>query len=135
VMLVYYDDQSNPSTVPGLYTKLLDADKADRVISGYVTHMVAPAMPGVMQHRRVFLGLPALAPNSEFDCPSYFLTSPTGGAAALSAEAGGLHAQPHIQDGRRRHQIRCETIRLPWGSTPASSAGWGSLRWHRPHIR
>src|SRR5207237_2528270 len=24
VKLIYYDDQSNPSTVPGIYTKLLD---------------------------------------------------------------------------------------------------------------
>jgi hypothetical protein len=72
-MLVYYDDQSNPSTVPGLYTKLLDADKADRVISGYVTHMVAPAMPGVMQHRRVFLGLPALATQQRVRLPKLFL--------------------------------------------------------------
>ena len=29
VKLVYYDDQSNPSTVPGLYTKLMDVDKVD----------------------------------------------------------------------------------------------------------
>ena len=29
VKLVYYDDQSNPSTVPGIYTKLLDVDKVD----------------------------------------------------------------------------------------------------------
>src|SRR6516164_7598635 len=27
VKLVYYDDQSNPPTVPGIYTKLLDVDK------------------------------------------------------------------------------------------------------------
>src|SRR5438309_4058817 len=27
VQLVHYDDQSNPSTVPGIYTKLLDVDK------------------------------------------------------------------------------------------------------------
>ena len=27
VKLVYYDDQSNPSTVPGIYTKLIDVDK------------------------------------------------------------------------------------------------------------
>src|SRR3954466_4763663 len=27
VKLVYYDDQTNPSTVPGIYTKLLDVDK------------------------------------------------------------------------------------------------------------
>jgi branched-chain amino acid transport system substrate-binding protein len=30
VKLVYFDDQSNPSTVPGIYTKLLDVDKVDR---------------------------------------------------------------------------------------------------------
>src|SRR6266849_3304559 len=27
VQLIYYDDQSNPSTVPGIFTKLLDVDK------------------------------------------------------------------------------------------------------------
>ena len=45
VKLVYYDDQSNPSTVPGLYTKLLDVDKVDLVVSGYATNMIAPALP------------------------------------------------------------------------------------------
>jgi branched-chain amino acid transport system substrate-binding protein len=29
VKLVYYDDQSNPSLVPGIYTKLIDIDKVD----------------------------------------------------------------------------------------------------------
>src|SRR5271165_6520500 len=29
VELVFYDDQSNPSLVPGIYTKLLDIDKVD----------------------------------------------------------------------------------------------------------
>ncbi len=52
VKLVYYDDQSNPSTVPGLYTKLIDVDKVDIVVSGYATNMVAPAMPVVMQKDR-----------------------------------------------------------------------------------
>jgi ABC-type branched-subunit amino acid transport system substrate-binding protein len=37
VELVYYDDQSNPSLVPSIYTKLLDVDKADVVISSYGT--------------------------------------------------------------------------------------------------
>ncbi len=46
VKLVYYDDQSNPSTVPGIYTKLLDVDKVDLVISGYGTNMIAPAHAG-----------------------------------------------------------------------------------------
>src|SRR5687767_8337576 len=27
VELVYYDDQSNPATVPGIYTKLISVDK------------------------------------------------------------------------------------------------------------
>src|SRR5262245_1817740 len=32
VKLIYYDDQSNPSTVPAIYTKLLDVDKVDLVV-------------------------------------------------------------------------------------------------------
>src|SRR6478752_9568255 len=49
VKLVYYDDQTNPSSVPGLYTKLIDVDKVDLVIGGYATNMLAPAMPLMMQ--------------------------------------------------------------------------------------
>src|SRR5437773_12350060 len=45
VKLVYYDDQSSPSTVPGIYTKLLDVDKVDVAISGYASTQIAPAMP------------------------------------------------------------------------------------------
>src|ERR1700761_7304598 len=57
VKLVYYDDQSNPSTIPGIYTKLLDVDKVDLVISGYATNMVAPAIPVVMQKNKTFISL------------------------------------------------------------------------------
>ncbi|HUH85545.1 MAG TPA: amino acid ABC transporter substrate-binding protein [Stellaceae bacterium] len=78
VKLVYYDDQSNPSTVPALYSKLLDIDKVDLVVSGYATNMVAPAMPVVMQHDRLFLGLFALAVNSQFQYPKYFSMLPAG---------------------------------------------------------
>src|SRR6202011_2534345 len=48
VELINYDDQSNPATVPGVYTKLLDVDKADFIVSGYGTNMIAPAMPGAI---------------------------------------------------------------------------------------
>src|SRR5476649_2679555 len=34
VKLVYYDDQSSPATVPGIYAKLLDIDKVDLIVSG-----------------------------------------------------------------------------------------------------
>jgi branched-chain amino acid transport system substrate-binding protein len=79
VKLVYYDDQSNPSTIPGIYTKLLDVDHVDMVVSGYATNMIAPAMPVIMQHKRTFLGLLGLAANSEFNYSNYFSISPTGG--------------------------------------------------------
>jgi branched-chain amino acid transport system substrate-binding protein len=79
VKLVYYDDQSNPATVPGIYTKLLDVDKVDLVVSGYATNMVAPAMPVVMQHKRTFISLLGLSVNSEFNYPNYFSVTPTGG--------------------------------------------------------
>src|SRR3984957_12507889 len=72
VKLIYYDDQSNPSTVPGIYTKLIDVDKVDLVISGYATNMVAPAMPIVMQNNRLFFGLFSLGVNVEFHYPKYF---------------------------------------------------------------
>ena len=32
VELVYYDDQSNPANVPGIYTKLLTVDKVDLLL-------------------------------------------------------------------------------------------------------
>jgi branched-chain amino acid transport system substrate-binding protein len=72
VKLVYYDDQSNPSTVPGIYTKLLDVDKVDLVVGGYATNMVAPAMPVVIQKKKTFISLFALDVNSEFKYPKYF---------------------------------------------------------------
>ena len=78
VKLIYYDDQSNPSTVPGIYTKLIDVDKVDLVISGYATNMVAPAMPIVMQKERLFFGLFSLGVNVEFHYPKYFSMLPTG---------------------------------------------------------
>ena len=52
VQLVHYDDQSNPSTVPGIYSKLLDVDKVDVIVGGYGTNMLAPAMPVVVQRKK-----------------------------------------------------------------------------------
>ena len=78
VELVNYDDQSNPATIPGIYTKLLDVDKVDLVVSGYATNMVAPAIPVVMQKNKTFISLFALAANSEFHYPRYFSMLPSG---------------------------------------------------------
>jgi branched-chain amino acid transport system substrate-binding protein len=79
VDLVHYDDQSNPATIPGIYTKLLDVDKVDLVLSGYATNMVAPAIPIMMQKNKLFVGLFALDANAEFKYPKYFSFIPTAG--------------------------------------------------------
>ncbi len=92
VKLVYYDDQSNPATIPGLYTKLLDVDKVDLVVSGYATNMIAPAMPVIMQHDRTFLSLLGLAANTEFHYPKYFSFTPTGGPHPKQSFAAGFFA-------------------------------------------
>jgi branched-chain amino acid transport system substrate-binding protein len=78
VQLVNYDDQSNPANVPGIYTKLLDVDKVDLIIGPYATNMVAPAIPIAMQRGKTFIGLFALAANSEFHYPKYFSMLPSG---------------------------------------------------------
>lgn len=48
--LAYYGDRSAPVNVPALYTKLLNVDKVDSLVSGYGTNMIVPAMPVVMAH-------------------------------------------------------------------------------------
>jgi branched-chain amino acid transport system substrate-binding protein len=78
VKLVYYDDQSNPSTVPGIYTKLLDVDKVELVVGPYATAMIAPAMPVVIPKNKVFISLFGLAVNEKFKYPRYFSMIPTG---------------------------------------------------------
>src|SRR5467141_1410392 len=80
VKLVYYDDQTNPATVPGIYTKLLDVDKVDLVVGPYATAQVAPAMPVVMSKNKMFIGLFGLAVNDEFKYPNYFAMIPSGPA-------------------------------------------------------
>jgi len=78
VKLIYYDDQTQPATVPGIYTKLLDVDKVDIIMGGYGTNMLAPAMPVVMQRNKLFIGMLGLGVNSEFNYPNYFVMIPSG---------------------------------------------------------
>ncbi|MFZ1106475.1 MAG: amino acid ABC transporter substrate-binding protein, partial [Hyphomicrobiaceae bacterium] len=78
VKLVYYDDQSNGSTVPGLYAKLLDVDKVDMIVAGYATGMIAPALPVAIQRKKVLTSLFGTGVNSEFKYDKYFSFIPTG---------------------------------------------------------
>jgi branched-chain amino acid transport system substrate-binding protein len=100
VKLIYYDDQSNPATIPGIYTKLLDVDRVDLIISGYGTNMIAPAMPIIMQHNRTFLSLLGLAVNTEFKYPKYFSFTPTGGPEPKQSFAEGFFAVAMAQSPR-----------------------------------
>src|SRR5260370_41776064 len=85
VQLVYYDDQTNPATVPGIYTKLLDIDKVDLVISGYGTNLEAPAMPIIMQHGMTMMGLFGLAVSDQFHYDRFFQIQPNGPNAKISS--------------------------------------------------
>src|SRR5690348_10596100 len=78
VKLIYYDDQTNPAAIPGIYTNLLDVDKVDLIVGGYGTTMAAAAMPIAMQRKKVFISLFATALNSEFNYVNYFSMIPTG---------------------------------------------------------
>jgi branched-chain amino acid transport system substrate-binding protein len=78
VKLIYYDDQSNPSVVPSIYTKLLDVDKVDFAISGYASTQIAPAMPIMIQRKRLFISLFGTGINDEFNYDRYFSMIPNG---------------------------------------------------------
>src|ERR1700733_7340206 len=78
VQLVHYDDQSNPSNIPGIYTKLTEVDKVDLVVSPYGTNLMAPAMPVVMQKHLMMMGLFGVGVNDRFNYDRYFQIMPMG---------------------------------------------------------
>jgi branched-chain amino acid transport system substrate-binding protein len=88
VELIYYDDQTNPATVPGIYTKLLDVDKVDLVVSGYGTNLIAPLMPIAIERKLTVIGIFGLANNEKYHYPNYFQISPTGPDPATSTATG-----------------------------------------------
>jgi branched-chain amino acid transport system substrate-binding protein len=78
VKLIYYDDQSNPSLVPGIYTKLLTVDDVDVAVSGYASTQIAPAMPIMIEKKKLFISLFGTGINDEFKYDKYFSMLPTG---------------------------------------------------------
>jgi branched-chain amino acid transport system substrate-binding protein len=78
VELVYYDDQSNPANVPGIYTKLISVDKVDLVLGPYATNMAAAAMPVIMANNKVTVTILAVSVNRHFNYPKYFTMIPVG---------------------------------------------------------
>ena len=78
VELVYYDDQSNPSNVPGIYTKLITVDKVDLLLGPYATNMAAAAVPVIMQHNMTTISILAVDVNRHFHYSRYFEMIPVG---------------------------------------------------------
>ena len=128
VKLLYYDDQSNPSTVPGIITELLDVDHVDMLIGGNGTNMLAPAMPVVMQRNLTFLGLFGLDVNSEFHYPKYFSIIPAGGATPKEAFSQGFFAVAATLSEARHHRAgrcRCGVLqeRSRWRAGAGKAGG------------
>ena len=90
VELVYYDDQSMAAQVPGIYSKLLDVDKVDLVVSSYGTNQIAPAMPIVMQRNLAFMALFGTGVNDNFNYDKYFQILPNGKETRLAPSLGFL---------------------------------------------
>jgi branched-chain amino acid transport system substrate-binding protein len=78
VELVFYDDQSNPSNVPGIYTKLISVDKVDLLLGPYATNMAAAAMPVIVDNNKVTITMLAVSVNRHFDYSKYFSMQPLG---------------------------------------------------------
>jgi branched-chain amino acid transport system substrate-binding protein len=88
VELIYYDDQTNPATVPGIYTKLLEVDKVDLIVSGYGTNLIAPLMPIAMERKLTLVGIFGLTNNEKYKYPNYFQISPNGPDPEISTPLG-----------------------------------------------
>jgi branched-chain amino acid transport system substrate-binding protein len=76
VELVVYDDQTNPSMSPRLYTKLLDVDKVDLLIGPYGTNVTAPIMPLVKRRDLLLIGNFGLDVNAALRHDKYFNNMP-----------------------------------------------------------
>ncbi len=88
VELIYYDDQSNPANVPGIYTKLISVDNVDLLIGPYATNMIASAMPVIMEHNKLTISILGVNVNHHFNYPKYFSMVPGGAEGALAFSRG-----------------------------------------------
>jgi branched-chain amino acid transport system substrate-binding protein len=88
VELVFYDDQSHPSTVPGIYTKLIEVDKVDLTVGPYATNMVVPAILTVQRHKYMTIGWLGVAANREIHYDRYFSMLPAGPQPSIAFSEG-----------------------------------------------
>lgn len=87
VELIAYDDQGTPAAAPAIYTKLLDVDKADLLISPYGTNPTAAVLPLIKQRNRMMMGHFAFSNNETIKHDRYFQIAPWGRGADAWASA------------------------------------------------
>ena len=78
VEFVVYDDQSQTSTVPGIYAKLLDIDKVDLLLSPYGTNLTAVVMPMIKQRNRFVIAQMEIGQNDNLKHDKFFEIAPWG---------------------------------------------------------
>ena len=78
VELVVYDDQSTPSNVPAIYSKLVDVDKVDFLFTPYGANLTATIMPFAKQRDRFVVGILTLASNDKVRHEKFFQAAPWG---------------------------------------------------------
>jgi branched-chain amino acid transport system substrate-binding protein len=88
VEVIVYDDQSIPAGVPGLYTKLISVDKADLLLGPYGSNFVAPAMPTLIQNKKMTISFTAIGINDEYKYDKYFSMVPVGSDGVNSFSKG-----------------------------------------------
>ncbi len=99
VELIAYDDQSNPATIPGIYTKLLDVDNVDLLIAPYGTVPTAPLMPMVKQRGLLLMGNFSFQVNHKVQHDMWFNNAPWNDASSWSdgfIRAGQKHGAKTI---------------------------------------
>ncbi|MFM0658090.1 amino acid ABC transporter substrate-binding protein [Paraburkholderia sediminicola] len=87
VELVVYDDQSNAASAPAIYSKLVDVDKVDLLLSPYGTNVAGPIVPFAKERGRVLFGMAAIGLNQKVDYDRYFSIGPWGPDPQLTYQA------------------------------------------------
>lgn len=88
VELIVYDDQSVPSNVPAIYSKLVDVDKVDFLFTPYGANLTATIMPFTRQRDRLCVGILTLAANDRLRHDKFFQAAPWGANGATQWASG-----------------------------------------------
>src|SRR5882724_3759885 len=120
VELLCLDDQTNPDLVAEIYKRLLDVETVDLVVGGYGDNSVAPAMPLIMERKKFFIGLMALAVNAKFHYSQYFVMIPTGPNPSAALTKGFF--QIAGQQNPKPETVAILIADAPFSQSPAQGA-------------